>query len=404
MLALEYEDAINPTVLVKLDELVKQGAVIVGEKPKEISQIVNTPLTQEGGEKLIDQLWTNSADPGGKIFSGVTPLEMVSKLNVAPDFDYVDKESFLLDFIHYEKDDLDFYFVANTSGEWVSRECSFRVKSKLPEIWDPVSGKIIPVAIYEQDQQYTTIPLTLAPYGSQLIAFSKASPTSHYDRIAGDNQHPPLLEFTRDGFQLLEEGSFEISHENQSKVITSSIQKKALEGEWELSFPDNWGAPAKVELPDLISWTESEIEGIRYFSGTATYEKEFQFEIESNANDNQRIYLNLGELSKVGEVWLNGQHVGITWSKPHKFDVTHILKSGKNHLVIEVANTWSNRLTGDANTGEHFTNTNIVNTVLPVEGMLPGARTRVPWADVPLIESGLLGPVTLEFLVSRTVD
>lgn len=404
MLALEFEEAINPAVLSKLEQLVKQGAVIMGEKPGGISQMVNTPLTQEGGEKLIDQLWTDAADQGGKIFSGVTPLEMVSKLNVAPDFDYVDKENFLLDFIHYHKDDLDFYFVANTSDAWVSRECSFRVQNKVPEIWNAVSGKILPVAIYGQDHEHTTIPLTLAPYGSQLIAFRRISPTAHYDRITGDNQHPPFLEFTDDGFQLLEEGTFKLSVGNQSKVITSSIQTQALKGEWALSFPDNWGAPDTIELPELISWTESEIEGIRYFSGTATYQKEFQLEMDTEAGDHQQVYLDLGELSKIGEVWLNGQDVGITWSKPHKFDVTQILKSGKNNLVIEVANTWSNRLTGDAITGEHFTNTNIMNTVVPVEGMLAGDQTRVPWADVPLIESGLLGPVELKFLVSRRVD
>jgi len=88
--------------------------------------------------------------------------------------------------------------------------------------------------------------------------------------------------------------------------------------------------------------------------------------------------------------------VGITWSKPYKFDVTNIIKPGDNYLIVEVANTWSNRLTGDAITGKNFTNTNISKTVVAKSGILPGNQTRVPWAEVPLIESGLLGPVSIK--------
>jgi hypothetical protein len=64
-------------------------------------------------------------------------------------------------------------------------------------------------------------------------------------------------------------------------------------------------------------------------------------------------------------------------------------------LTIEVSNTWSNRLTGDAITGKNYTNTNILKTVVANKGILPGDQTRVPWAEVPLIESGLLGPVSI---------
>jgi hypothetical protein len=56
---------------------------------------------------------------------------------------------------------------------------------------------------------------------------------------------------------------------------------------------------------------------------------------------------------------------------------------------------WSNRIKGDAITGDHFTNTNIRNTIILSEGKLAGDQTRYPWKDVPLITSGLLGPVSI---------
>lgn len=104
----------------------------------------------------------------------------------------------------------------------------------------------------------------------------------------------------------------------------------------------------------------------------------------------------MGEISKVAEVWLNGEHLGVTWAKPHRFEVTNMLKQGKNTITVEVANVWSNRLKGDALTGQKFTNTNITNTIIPVPTIKPGDQKRIPWAEVPLIESGLLGPVKLE--------
>jgi len=371
LLALENEEAINLDVLVKLGELVNQGAIIVGEI---------APSSQQDGETLI---------------SGVTPMAMLNNLNVPPDFKYPDKESFLLDFIHYKKNELDFYFIRNTSDEWVSRECSFRQQNKVPEIWDPVSGEIIPVVIYNQNNEYINMPVTLAPHGSQLITLRKTDPIPHYTRITTDGQHPPLLEFTNDGILLLKNGMVELKMQNQSKTINNKIPSQVLDGAWELFFPGNWGAPPKAIFPELTSWTNSELAGIKYFSGTATYKKTFQYHIKSDSSDNQKIYIDLGNLSKVGEVWLNDRHVGITWSKPYKLDVTNIIKPGENNLTIEVSNTWSNRLTGDAITGKNYTNTNILKTVIAKKGILPGDQTRVPWAEVPLIESGLLGPVSI---------
>ena len=96
--------------------------------------------------------------------------------------------------------------------------------------------------------------------------------------------------------------------------------------------------------------------------------------------------LDLGELAEVADVWLNDKPLGITWTIPHQFDVTDAIKNGKNTLRIEVANTWSNRLTGDALTGATFTHTNITMA----------NKNLTPWGQVPLKKSGLLGPVVLK--------
>lgn len=402
ILVLEDEGSINPLVLVKLEELIKQGAKIVGVNPERITEIPKPPISIEEAELLINQLWDD--DYTEQVHSDVTALELLKALQIGPDFDYADKNSFLLDFIHYEKEGLHFYYVSNTSDKWVSRACAFRLQNKVPEIWDPLTGEIIPVSVYDQGAGNIVLPLTLAPYGSQLIVFRQADPLPHYSEISSDKEHPPLLKFTKDGFQLLENGTSTLRDESKSKVINNIIQTQTLDGDWELFFPPNWGAPEKMELSELSSWTNSDVEGVKYFSGTATYRLTFQYDTASFPTGNREINLDLGDLSKVGEVWLNGKHLGISWSKPYRFDITDIIKSEENNLTIEVANTWSNRLTGDAITGENYTNSNIKRTIIPVEGMVPGDQSRIPWADVPLIESGLFGPVKLESIVSWKVD
>lgn len=130
--------------------------------------------------------------------------------------------------------------------------------------------------------------------------------------------------------------------------------------------------------------------GIKYFSGTARYEKQFIYAMHPHDHPEARTHLDLGDLAHVAEVWLNEKPLGITWSKPYRFYLTDHLVPGVNTLKVEVANTWSNRITGDAITGEKYTQTHVTET--NIKGI---SHIRVPWKDVPLIPSGLFGPVTL---------
>jgi hypothetical protein len=88
----------------------------------------------------------------------------------------------------------------------------------------------------------------------------------------------------------------------------------------------------------------------------------------------------------VAEVFVNGRSVGILWKPPFRVDITDVVRPGTNTLVVKVANTWSNRLVGDAQTeGRDFCRTNIAKSL----------TWQMPWNQTPLLDSGLLGPVTL---------
>ena len=123
---------------------------------------------------------------------------------------------------------------------------------------------------------------------------------------------------------------------------------------------------------------------MRYFSGIGTYHKQFEFDSDFDKKTD-RVFLEMTDVAEVAEVWLNDQRLGITWTKPHRFDITDVIRRGTNELKIEVANTWSNRLTGDAVTGSKFTETNIRKANKYV----------TEWRDVPLKKSGVTGEVTI---------
>jgi predicted SnoaL-like aldol condensation-catalyzing enzyme len=393
VLALTKEYSINPEVLVKLEQMAQSGAVITGPKPERIAPTrggMNLPDL----EGVLDKLWKpyskQTFKPGNGIIYEASVGEILQGLKIGPDLNYKDIGFFTLNYTHYQKDGIDFYFVVNTTGEWLSRDLTFRQQGKVPELWDPETGKVTAIHVFEETVEGFSLPLSMAPYESTFIAFKSGGNPSHFTKIAHQGIPPPRFQYTDQGIEFWEEGEFGLDQADNSLSVVNYPHVKTLEGAWEVYFPEGWGAPEKVIFPELKSWTESGIEGIKYFSGTARYEKGFIHEIYPSDYPEARIYLDLGDLSHIAEVWLNDKPLGITWSKPYRFDVTDAIKPGLNSLKIEVANTWSNRLTGDALTGENFTQTHVETTV--IKGI---PNRRFPWNEAPLIPSGIFGPVTL---------
>jgi hypothetical protein len=160
-----------------------------------------------------------------------------------------------------------------------------------------------------------------------------------------------------------------------------STQLAALEGSWQVSFPPNWGAPPQITLDKLASWTTSTDESVKYFSGTATYTKELKAP-KNWFSPNAKVILDLGTVKEIAEVSVNGKPVGgVLWKPPFQVDVTGVLKPGANRLDIKVTNLWPNRIIGDQQ---------------------PGVQKTYTWTDYrpytkdsPLLESGLIGPLTV---------
>jgi hypothetical protein len=174
-------------------------------------------------------------------------------------------------------------------------------------------------------------------------------------------------------------------------------------GSWNLSFPPNWGAPPTVTLEKLISWTDHTNDGVRYFSGTATYEKDIEISAE-RLSAGRELWLDLGTVKNFAEVSLNGQNLGVLWKPPFRVTAAAGAKPGVNKLVVKVTNLWPNRLIGDEQLppdcewdGKQLKAW--PQWLLDGKPSPTGRLTFMTWhhwtKDSPLLESGLLGPVTL---------
>jgi hypothetical protein len=176
-----------------------------------------------------------------------------------------------------------------------------------------------------------------------------------------------------------------------------------ISGAWNLNFPPNWGAPPSVTLDKLISWTDHTNEGVRYFSGTASYEKDIEITPEQ-LSAGRELWLDLGAVKNFADVSLNGQNLGILWKPPFRVNITAVAKAGANHLTVKVTNLWPNRLIGDEQLppdvewdGQQLKAW--PQWLLDGKPSPTGRLTFTTWhhwtKDAPLLESGLLGPVTL---------
>jgi hypothetical protein len=148
--------------------------------------------------------------------------------------------------------------------------------------------------------------------------------------------------------QAWEPGRFEVTLASGKTLRAEVAAVPAafeLAGAWEVGFPQGWGAPPRVTFDRLVSWTQREETDVKYFSGTATYEKRFTWDGEKRADE--RYVLDFGDLKNFAETELNGKPLSLLWKPPYRLDVTEALQRGENTLKVKVTNLWPNRLIGD---------------------------------------------------------
>jgi hypothetical protein len=343
-------------VLSKIRELIETGGTALGRRPLRAPGLTKYPQSDDDVRRLADEMWGPGDTPTGdrhlgqgRLVWGKDPASLLAEMNVLPDFEVrggTPESKF--NFTHRKSDDADIYFIANSQDATVEVQCAFRISRKQPEIWDPVSGRDWDATDFEQENGRTVVPMTFAPYQSFFVIFRRPATEPKVKRP-------------------------------NFPVVSASVE---LKGPWAVHFDPKWGGPESVVFENLDDWTKRQEDGIKYYSGTATYRKTFDLP-PTLKKSRHRILLDLGEMKNLAEVRLNGKALGVLWTKPFRLDITEALQASANLLEIDVVNLWANRLIGDASLPpeKRFTQSDAIHIVKK---------------DDPLPESGLLGPVMLQ--------
>lgn len=570
VLVLPERQDMDLAVLQKLETLIESGATIIGPRPTRTATLEDYPQRDRLVAELAEKVWGDCDGDSikertlgrGRVIWNRAVADVLADKGFGPDFCFRGPDGRTrLDYLHRRTADADIYFVNNRNERWEAVECTFRVKGKQPELWDPQTGQSRLLPAFEATAEGTRVMLHLAPAESVFIVFRNPAPAGHFTRIespAGalpelapallphsatpggpmwlsdavgpvekqfitfDLGQPRTLEkiriwnynenvrglinygvkdvdllvssdavlFEKAGsFSLRDAGENEDRDYHQDLTVTTratryvrfevksnhnrpgymdGISRRAglskvafyapqevsgvdihevssgaafspatdarlgtlhpraellagrdgvtrlrawqpgeyvlndadgrsqtmavgplpepldIRSAWEVGFTSGRAAPANETFPKLISWTEHADPGIQFFSGIAAYKNAFDLPDEYR-EQNVRLELDLGIVQHVARVMLNGRELGVLWKPPYCVDVTDAVRPGRNEIIVEVANTWKNRLAGDAglSVADRITRTNVAN---------PAASKRAPQRG-SLEPAGLLGPV-----------
>ncbi|HEY0746419.1 MAG TPA: glycosyl hydrolase [Steroidobacteraceae bacterium] len=334
-------------ILRKLRELVASGAVVVATRPTGGLGILSS---DDEVSALTEELWGPVGAPTGVRRFGQGRLYAQSDLSTALDAEAIAADvaaepcqpQCRIRSVHRRTPEADIYFLLNKDDGPRATRMTFRVGNRVPELWRADTGRTEPLAS-QRTAHGVAVPLVFGAHEAFFVVFRPAS--------------------TRP----------KAAHRVRSHEILRVL------GPWQVRFQSGRGAPPSSTFPRLADWRISSDEGIKYFSGAATYTASIRLPALPAAS-RRRMLLDLGEVHELAVVFLDGVALGTAWHAPFEIELPQAAARGTHELEIRVDNLWVNRLVGDQQPG--------ANAV--------AFAPQSPYtANSPLMQSGLLGPVRI---------
>ncbi len=416
----------SPEMLKKIRAMLEAGITVhATQRPGRGSGLFNRAVKDKEIQDLAADIWgdvdgkqvTSRRVGKGLLIQGIEVPAALKLAGIEPDFDFVNADASpiaaydakgnvrQLNSIHRKADGADVYFVANHSPQPQKLVCRFRVSGMVPERWLPATGEVERLAAWRESGGITDVPLNFAPYESAFLIFRPSKEADPVMSVKWDGREL-FRDFTPPGSAPPQAGmpDWSLTKDVSGKLVLKTTSagnftattaagkswtakipalpaSQMVGGPWQVAFQEKRGVPATATFPDLISWSDHPDEGIRFFSGTATYQNKLAVPPEF-LQAGRRVLLNLGRVEVIAQVKINGKDCGILWYDPYQMDVTDALKPGENSIEIRVANVWYNRIIGDL---RH-----------PEKPPITFCQTQWFTAADELLAGGLLGPVTLQ--------
>lgn len=216
--------------------------------------------------------------------------------------------------VRYQTDDKSEIFLFSNAHKHENRSSTIRFSKEITRgryawVWDAESGKT-----YRLELEGDSFQLNLGPAESRLIIFNKKRRGEIW--VDTPLEHPDQQSFNNDW-------EVELHHSRENWIKT--IQMKQLE-----------------DLKDT--------EYVR-FTGTTIYRKKINIQ-------HKECYLNLGKVSGISELFVNGKSQGVKWYGNRVYKLADDLKTGQNEIEVHVITTMGNYLQTltDNPTAQKFTN------------------------------------------------
>ncbi|MEI7902225.1 MAG: glycosyl hydrolase, partial [bacterium] len=340
----------------KVASLVRDGATVIGPALAETPGLSDYPTGDAAVRAISRDLWgegTSDIDRKvgkGRVLWNSSLSNACARLALQPDVELQSSTNTSFRWIHRVDNDSDIYFVANQQDRDVTATVTFRVSGKRPERWNPVTGETSGHPVYRVTaDNRTEVSLSFASFESSFIVF-RTPPTTG-----------------------------ERSNEKQNSEVTAPMP---VNTPWTVTFDPAHGGPSTPQpFAVLADWTQSSLDSIKYYSGTAVYTTTFDC-----PQPDQAAFLDLWKVQNIAAVKLNGHALGTVWTAPWRVKISGLLKETDNVLEIRVTNLWPNRINGDQALPEEKHIAKLVFAPL-IQSFYK--------KDTPLLSSGLLGPVTV---------
>lgn len=375
--------------LVRLRELIQQGATVVGRPSFQNPSLSGGPDHDATFKSVIAELWGDQAADNGdrKIGSGrlIWGMDLGTALNhlaLAPDVEGASSATWC----HRRDGETDIYFIAADRNTPLHANLTFRSQG-LPELWEPLTGKTKSISVYERNGVHTIVPMDLPAAGSAFVIFRPGEISPSITKIEHDGSMlvdtsdsnrrdkgsparveglewgelvQPWIDQPLTTFEMLDgggnllawkSGKYRIFNSDHkiTEVAATQARMIGLDSDWNLSFPSSWKIDGPIQLFTIQPWSDLSDPVAKSYSGTATYSRTVSID---RTLPQTRWMLDLGRVDVIAKVKVNGKDAGMRWASPYRYDLTPFLVQGRNQIEVDVTNTWFNRLLYDASLPE----------------------------------------------------
>lgn len=260
-------------------------------------------------------------------------------------------------YTYWRQDGQDSYVYLYNNGSYSAGSVEF-ANTKTPYFYDAWTGEQTPILAYTVASGYTTIPFTLAPSQSTIIAFLSVpltgTPNIHVTSappsILGYSYTPSIGLVAKVPASASASTTISTSDSKIQTITKPNVPPAFALGNWTL-IAEKWGPPADLTdidtiavktntthtLPTLLSWPQ--IPGLQNTSGLGFYSTSFTW-----TNTSIGAIIDFGRVVHTLRAKINGHQLPTLDFTSAKADISQYLIEGHNLVEVVVATTMINGL------------------------------------------------------------